>query len=344
MITETITKRKSSLTKNNGIQEPTRKRYSVDQPRSGALNALQNRWKNFCDKHQEMMANNVFHDDYKGPGDMTKEGNANWGVPTGKTLERGMKAHAHIENEIQYLLDMIMSMASFCPKEKKAYVTFKQIFDRYVRISDKVVGILMRAKKRKLVTFESEMLWQGRDDHVKIYVLKDKLEKSDPKWLKPKRSRKDSEASTATNVTNVTESRKISKNEEAENLASVLIDSSIEKNQTQTEKLDQKDSSNNQKTITEKPEKLKAKTLRSSSIACVAQVDQEEIQKRASQLISQEILIAHNQDGKDNVEASSENNDRKFKKDNEIENAIKQETAIVRSGVWKFFGYSLFTI
>lgn len=45
------------------------------------------------------------------------------------------------------------------------------LFDRYIRISDKVVGILMRARKHGLVDFEGEMLWQGRDDHVVITLL-----------------------------------------------------------------------------------------------------------------------------------------------------------------------------
>lgn len=42
----------------------------------------------------------------------------------------------------------------------------------YVHISDKVVGLLLRARKHKLVDFEGEILFQRRDDNVPIVMLK----------------------------------------------------------------------------------------------------------------------------------------------------------------------------
>ncbi|EMP39086.1 Actin-binding Rho-activating protein [Chelonia mydas] len=50
-------------------------------------------------------------------------------------------------------------------------VTFRQLFETYVTISNKVVGILLRARKYGLVQFEGEMLWQGKDDNVIITLL-----------------------------------------------------------------------------------------------------------------------------------------------------------------------------
>uniref|UniRef100_A0AAY4E7V4 Costars domain-containing protein n=1 Tax=Denticeps clupeoides TaxID=299321 RepID=A0AAY4E7V4_9TELE len=50
-------------------------------------------------------------------------------------------------------------------------VDFGTLFERYVTISDKLVGVLLRARKQGLVHFEGEMLWQGRDDHVVITLL-----------------------------------------------------------------------------------------------------------------------------------------------------------------------------
>lgn len=47
-------------------------------------------------------------------------------------------------------------------------VEFGKLFDRYV---SKLVGILLRARKQRLVDFEGEMLWQGKDDHVLITLL-----------------------------------------------------------------------------------------------------------------------------------------------------------------------------
>eukprot|EP00064_Thunnus_orientalis_P014747 superscaffoldBa00002613_g14794 len=40
------------------------------------------------------------------------------------------------------------------------------------KISDKVVGILLRCRKHKMLDFEGEMLWKGQDDHV-IITLRD---------------------------------------------------------------------------------------------------------------------------------------------------------------------------
>lgn len=151
------------------------------QQRRGSIDKLASKWANFAHSHQTMMESNPFNEDYQGPKEIFKKGDANWGVPQGKTLERGVKAHQYIIKEIQNLLDVMIGMAQVDKASKKFYVTFKQIFDRYVRISDKVVGLLMRAKKRKCVSFDAEMLWQGRDDNVKIFIEKVTVEAQGPK-------------------------------------------------------------------------------------------------------------------------------------------------------------------
>lgn len=46
------------------------------------------------------------------------------------------------------------------------------MFQIYTTISNKVVGILLRARKHGLVHFESEMLFQRRDDDEIITLLK----------------------------------------------------------------------------------------------------------------------------------------------------------------------------
>ena len=50
-------------------------------------------------------------------------------------------------------------------------VTFGVIFDIYADISDSLVGILMRAKKRKRLAFEADMLFQGVHDSVVIRII-----------------------------------------------------------------------------------------------------------------------------------------------------------------------------
>lgn len=42
----------------------------------------------------------------------------------------------------------------------------------YTSINDKLVGLLLRARKYKFVEFEGEMLFQRRDDDVPIFMLK----------------------------------------------------------------------------------------------------------------------------------------------------------------------------
>uniref|UniRef100_A0A665TNV2 Si:dkey-29b11.3 n=1 Tax=Echeneis naucrates TaxID=173247 RepID=A0A665TNV2_ECHNA len=56
-------------------------------------------------------------------------------------------------------------------KGKVISVEFGKLFEHYVTISNKLVGILLRARKQRLVNFEGEMLWQGKDDHVVITLL-----------------------------------------------------------------------------------------------------------------------------------------------------------------------------
>ena len=50
-------------------------------------------------------------------------------------------------------------------------VSFGRLFERYTRISNKLVGMLLRARKQNLVHFEGEMLFQRRDDDVIITLL-----------------------------------------------------------------------------------------------------------------------------------------------------------------------------
>lgn len=45
-------------------------------------------------------------------------------------------------------------------------------FQIYVHINDKLVGLLLRARKYKLIDFEGEVLFQRRDDDEPIFLLK----------------------------------------------------------------------------------------------------------------------------------------------------------------------------
>lgn len=50
-------------------------------------------------------------------------------------------------------------------------ITFGELFDIYVYISNKVVGLLLRARKYELLIFEGECLFQKFHDHVPITLL-----------------------------------------------------------------------------------------------------------------------------------------------------------------------------
>ncbi|NWI66087.1 ABRA protein, partial [Todus mexicanus] len=141
-----------------------------------AVNSLKDRWQEWADQHIITQKLNPFSEEFDHELAMSTrlhKGDEGYGRPKEgtKTAERAKRAEAHIHREIRDMCFIIESMAK-PRRDGKIQVTFGELFDRYVRISDKVVGILMRARKHRLVDFEGEMLWQGRDDNVVITLLK----------------------------------------------------------------------------------------------------------------------------------------------------------------------------
>ncbi|NXG40854.1 ABRA protein, partial [Psilopogon haemacephalus] len=144
--------------------------------RCSAVSGLKDRWQEWAEQHMATQKLNPFSEDFDHELAMATrlhKGDEGYGRPKEgtKTAERAKRAQAHIHREIRDMCFIIESMARPRP-DGKIQVTFGELFDRYVRISDKVVGILLRARKHGLVDFEGEMLWQGRDDDVVITLLK----------------------------------------------------------------------------------------------------------------------------------------------------------------------------
>ncbi|XP_055081374.1 actin binding Rho activating protein b isoform X1 [Periophthalmus magnuspinnatus] len=144
------------------------KRYS-------AVGSLKSRWQNWASEHTVNQKLNPFSEYFDYDYSMStrlQKGQEGYGRPKEgtKTAERAKRAEQHIHREIDDMCMIIRTMADRDP-DGKTRVTFGELFDRYVRISDKVVGILMRARKHGKVAFEGEMLWQGRDDGVVITLL-----------------------------------------------------------------------------------------------------------------------------------------------------------------------------
>ncbi|KAM4725435.1 actin binding Rho activating protein b [Anableps anableps] len=140
-----------------------------------AVGNLKSRWQNWAVEHTVNQKLNPFSEYFDYDYSMSlrlQKGEEGYGRPKEgtKTAERAKRAEQHIHREIDDMCYVIRTMADPDP-DGKTRVTFGQLFDRYVRISDKVVGILMRARKHGKVTFEGEMLWQGQDDGVIITLM-----------------------------------------------------------------------------------------------------------------------------------------------------------------------------
>lgn len=136
---------------------------------------LMNKWQTFADEHVEGQKLNPFSEDFDYNHAMTvklHKGQLGYGYPKegSKTAQRAERAKKHIHREMEEMCYIIRNMGQM-DKEGHIYVTFGRLFDHYVKISDKVVGILLRCRKHKMVDFEGEMLWQGQDDYVKIRLL-----------------------------------------------------------------------------------------------------------------------------------------------------------------------------
>lgn len=91
--------------------------------------------------------------------------------PGSKTEARGIKAHESVEDEIRVLCQVIDEHGTPI-SDGLAEIKFGELFRLYSVISNKVVGILIRARKHGWVEFEGEMLYQGRDDAKIIKLLK----------------------------------------------------------------------------------------------------------------------------------------------------------------------------
>lgn len=88
-----------------------------------------------------------------------------------RTEERAKEASLWVDNEISKLTAVIKQIGKMDKAEGGITVDFGTLFDTYVDISDTLVGILMRAKKRNVLKYEGQMLYQGASKNVKITLL-----------------------------------------------------------------------------------------------------------------------------------------------------------------------------
>ncbi|XP_029928121.1 actin-binding Rho-activating protein isoform X2 [Myripristis murdjan] len=146
-----------------------------------SVKGLKENWQKWSDGHREYQKHNPFSHDTRPVATIPQRGQDGYGRPLqgSMTEQRGKDAHTHISREVQELCEVIKNIGELSSgggdgdgdSGEVITVEFGKLFEHYVTISNKVVGILLRARKQGLVQFEGEMLWQGQDDHVIITLL-----------------------------------------------------------------------------------------------------------------------------------------------------------------------------
>lgn len=141
---------------------------------TSAVGDLRKSWQTWAEDHIEYQRKNPFSSDDRlaSKPAHTHRGDPTYGRPPegSRTEQRGRDAHSHVGREVEELC-LIIRRTGKVGEDGHVRVTFGQLFETYVTISNKVVGILLRARKHGLVHFEGEMLWQGKDDDVVITLL-----------------------------------------------------------------------------------------------------------------------------------------------------------------------------
>ena len=130
--------------------------------------------KRIADGREEQKTN-VFSKHYvAGAGAVPGKG-ADYGRPPpgSETEKRWQKGKAWVDEQIAGLIKVIRDIGDTDAATGTTTVKFGALFYTYADISDSLVGIMMRAKKRKRLYYEGDMLFQGSSDSVIVSVPKD---------------------------------------------------------------------------------------------------------------------------------------------------------------------------
>ncbi|EDW62836.1 translation initiation factor IF-2 [Drosophila virilis] len=146
-------------------------RFVVESPLSSKVAMFNNQ----ATQHKQSQLLNPFSHDGRAASPKPTFSKDQYGKPLAGSLTemRGQKANMHVMKEMLELCQIIDSEGYQVKDEPTMRVIpFGELFNIYNYISDKVVGILLRARKHKLLDFEGEMLYQRRDDDVPIFLLR----------------------------------------------------------------------------------------------------------------------------------------------------------------------------
>lgn len=91
--------------------------------------------------------------------------------PGSKSEARAKKYNENCSREIIQLCGLI-SEKGFTDDEGRRAILFGDLFNFYRFISDKCAGLLLRARRYKLLNFQGEMLFQGQDTNTVVTMLR----------------------------------------------------------------------------------------------------------------------------------------------------------------------------
>lgn len=149
----------------------TARQSETPEHKAASVKGLTQTWQKWSEDHKDYQKHNPFTSD-EVLAVHPEWGQEDYGQPPegSHTERRGKEAHSHIGREVTELCQIIRELGHR-REDGRREVEFSTLFDHYVSISNKLVGVLLRARKQGLVQFEGEMLWQGKDDRVLISLL-----------------------------------------------------------------------------------------------------------------------------------------------------------------------------
>jgi len=133
-------------------------------------------WSKFADGHKEKQSLNPFSESFdkeKLKSLLCSKDDPNYGRPDRNSASaiRAAAGEAKMRGEICDACEVIFHNGEKL-EDGLAAIQFGELFSIYNRINDKIVGLLIRARKKDLLSFEGEMLYQGKDDEEWIYLTK----------------------------------------------------------------------------------------------------------------------------------------------------------------------------
>lgn len=134
---------------------------------SGNAQGIAALWQARADTAHLKQAGNVFSGKYHGAVGKASSSSGSLAASLPAAAEwRAKAAKKWVDEQVELLVSTIYTAGG-----GDGSVTFGVLFEKYQSISDSVVGILMRARKRGRVTYVGDMLFQGQDDGTVIRVV-----------------------------------------------------------------------------------------------------------------------------------------------------------------------------